>query len=211
MPPVRAAPGAGRPLASPCFSVGVERHAEEVELDQRPAVDQRQVVVQHRIAVRVTDHHPSGIHPLLIEDGQLGGTHVDTACVEIARPVRRRAARHRHGSPLLGRRDPRLVRPDLTQDPDPDAGVPHPRPSRRGRAPRRASPPIASRSAPRAGSAPFCSPPPSRWAGGSAPEIREPGRVTAVGQREVREGVPPASLNQASSWRITGWSGVSSQ
>ena len=49
-----------------------------------------------------------------------------TAWVVIARPVRRAARRSRPMHPLLGRRDPRLVRPDLADDPGPDPAVPHP-------------------------------------------------------------------------------------
>ena len=53
-----------------------ERHAEEVELDRRPTPDQRQVVVEDRVAVGVPDHHPPGVDPLFLEHRQLRGADV---------------------------------------------------------------------------------------------------------------------------------------
>ena len=101
-----------------------ERHPEEVELDRGAARDEPEVVVEVGIAVRVPDHDPPGVDALVLEDRELGRPdvgHDGMGRDREAGPPRR--PRRRPVDPLLGRRDPRLVRPDLPDDPGPDPGV----------------------------------------------------------------------------------------
>ena len=111
---------------------GAERHPEEVELDRRAALDDREVVVEVRVRVGVADDDAAGIGALLLEDPELGETDVGQHRVGRDRqPGPAGRARGRPMHPLLGRRDPRLVRADLADDPGPDARCPPPRPRSR--------------------------------------------------------------------------------
>ncbi len=112
---------------SPWRSVGSERHAEEVELDARAALDDREVVVEMRVRIGVADDDPRRIGALLLEDPQLiqpdrreDGVGRDGETGPASRPGGRTM------DTLLLRRHPRLVGADLADDPGPDAGLPHP-------------------------------------------------------------------------------------
>ena len=101
-----------------------ERHPEEVELDARAALDDRQVVVEMRVRVGVADDDARRVRALLLEDPQL------------VEPDRRQhgVGRDRQAGPpggpgrramdaLLLCRHPRLVGADLADDPGTDARV----------------------------------------------------------------------------------------
>ena len=49
-----------------------EAHPEEVELDVRAALDDREVVVEDRVRIGVADHDPRQVGAFLLEDAQLG-------------------------------------------------------------------------------------------------------------------------------------------
>ena len=192
-----------------------ERHPEEVELDGRSALDDREVVVERRVRVGVADDDPCQVGALRLEDRRAGR----------ARPRLDRVGRDRQAGPaggpgrgpvdpfLLGR-EPRLVGPDLADDPGPDAGPADARRSPRGRSRRPGRRRSAGRSAPRPGSGPRgTSRSPSRCGGRSRGPARRarPDRGRRRRGSGRRRSPPPAARNAASSSTITGSSRRSSQ
>ena len=94
-----------------------EGHPEEVELDARAALDDRQVVVEMRVRVGVADDDPRRVRALLLEDPQLvepdrrqDGVGRDGQAGPSGGPGRRPM------DALLLRRHPRLVGADLADD-----------------------------------------------------------------------------------------------
>ena len=78
--------------ASPCALLRREGHAEEVELDVRAALDDREVVIEDRVRVGVADDDARRVGALLLEDPELGEPDRDsTPWVVMASPVRRAA------------------------------------------------------------------------------------------------------------------------
>ena len=104
-----------------------ERHAQEVELDVRAALDDREVVVEMRVRIGVADDDPRPGRPLLSKI-QLGET--DGRQDGVGRDRRARSGREARAAARWTRssraRQPRLVRADLADDPGPDAGLPDP-------------------------------------------------------------------------------------
>ena len=106
---------------------GLERHAQEVELDRGSALDQPQVVVESWVAVCVADHDPTRVDAFLLENGQLERPYAGLRRVGRDREPRApRCPGNGAEDALLGGRHPRLVGPDLAQDADPDPGLADP-------------------------------------------------------------------------------------
>ena len=102
-------------------------HPEEVELEVRAALDDREVVVEDRVRVGVADDDPAGSAPSSSKIRSWASPTSDRTRVGRDRqPGPPRRPRRRPMDALLGRRDPRLVGPDLADDPGPDARLPHP-------------------------------------------------------------------------------------
>ncbi len=79
-------------------------HPDEVELEVRAALDDREVVVEDRVRVGVADDDPSRVDALLLEDPQLGEADVGQDGVGRDRepgPPRRTGGRPM--DPFLGR------------------------------------------------------------------------------------------------------------
>ena len=112
---------------SPWRSRGVNDIPRKSNSRFAPALDDREVVVEVRIRVGVADDDPAGSAPSSSKIAQLGEAHGRQD--RVGRDREAGPPRGPGGRPmdaLLGGRDPRLVRPDLADDPRPDARLPHP-------------------------------------------------------------------------------------
>src|SRR3954452_13539461 len=102
-------------------------HADEVELDVRASLDDRQVVVEERVRIGVTDDDASGIDSLLLEDGELREPDIrEHAVCGDREPGPNGGAGGCTVDALFGRAHPRFVRADLADDPGANARLPHP-------------------------------------------------------------------------------------
>ena len=105
-----------------------EAMPEEVELEVRAAAADLEVVVERGVRVGVADDDPGRVDALLLEDPQLGQADRRQDGVRRDRqPGPPGGPRGGAVDPLLGRRQPRLVGPDLADDPGPDAASRRPR------------------------------------------------------------------------------------
>ena len=83
-------------------------------------------MIEDRVGIGVADDDPRRIGTLFLEDAELGEADVGQDGVgRDGQPGRARRPGGRSVDTLLGRRDPRLVGPDLADDPRPHAGLPH--------------------------------------------------------------------------------------